>query len=174
VKTHISPERISARIEEMAREISRDYAGRVPILVGILKGSVFFLSDLVRRLTCDHEIDFISISSYGHSTESSGIVRLMKDLETDVSGRDLLIVEDIVDTGISLDYIRRNLLSRAPKSLAVCTLLDKKERRQMDAPLDYVGFQIPNEFVVGYGLDFAERFRHLSGVAVLEPGDLAE
>ncbi|MBD3335448.1 MAG: hypoxanthine phosphoribosyltransferase [Candidatus Eisenbacteria bacterium] len=174
MQTLLSRQQIVDRVAELGGQISRDYTGRVPILVGLLKGSVFFLADLIRHITCEHQVDFISISSYGGSTESSGNVRMLKDLEEDVSGRDLIVVEDIVDTGISLNYIRRNLLSRNPHTLAVCTLLDKEDRRVEDVPLDYVGFQIPNAFVVGYGLDLAERFRHLERVMVLEGSDLEE
>lgn len=172
MKTLLTGEDIYSRIRELAEQLSRDYGDRIPILVGLLKGSVFFLSDLVRNLTIDHEVDFISISSYGNSVTSSGVVRLLKDLEQDISGRDVIVVEDIIDSGNSLDYIRRNILSRDPSHLAICTLLDKRERRECHVPVDYVGFVIPNEFVVGYGLDYAERFRHLSEVAVIEPGDL--
>lgn len=172
VKTLLTGEVISARVRELAQQLSSDYVDRVPILVGLLKGSVFFLADLVRNLTCDHEVDFISISSYGDSVTSSGVVRLLKDLERDISGRYVVIVEDIIDSGNSLDYIRRNLLSRDPSHLAICTLLDKRERRECHVPVDYVGFVIPNEFVVGYGLDYAEGYRHLNEVAVIEPGDL--
>lgn len=172
MKSLITGEEISARVNDLARDISRDYESRVPILVGLLKGSVFFMADLMRRLTIDHEVDFISISSYGDSTRSSGVVRMLKDLERDISGRDVIVIEDIIDSGNSLDYIRRNLLSRDPRSLAICTLLDKRERRECHVPVDYVGFVIPNEFVVGYGLDYAERHRNLYEIAVLEAEDL--
>jgi hypoxanthine phosphoribosyltransferase len=172
VKTLLTAEQIATRVGELADEITQAYRGRVPVLVGVLKGSVYFLADLVRRLRCDHEVDFISVSSYGDSTETSGVVRLLKDLDLDVTGRDVLLVEDIVDTGMSLDYIRRNLLSREPRSFAICALLDKPARRVVEVAVDYVGFTIPNAFVVGYGLDYAERFRHLPYVAVTEPGDL--
>ncbi|MBU1700132.1 MAG: hypoxanthine phosphoribosyltransferase [Candidatus Eisenbacteria bacterium] len=172
MRTLINTESIAIRTRQLAEEISRDYEGRVPVLVGLLKGSVYFLSDLIRYMSCEHEVDFISISSYGSSTESSGIVRMLKDLERDVSGRDLIIVEDIIDSGISLDYICRNLASRNIRSLRICTLLDKRDRREREVDVHYVGFIIPNEFVVGFGLDFAERFRHLSEIAVMESEDL--
>jgi hypoxanthine phosphoribosyltransferase len=172
LKSLITGEEISTRVNDLARDISKDYESRVPILVGLLKGSVFFMADLMRRLTVDHEVDFISISSYGDSTRSSGVVRMLKDLERDISGRDVIVIEDIIDSGNSLDYIRRNLLSRDPNSLAICALLDKRERRECHVPVDYVGFVIPNEFVVGYGLDYAERYRNLNEVAVLEAEDL--
>ncbi len=157
----------------MGAEISRDYAGKVPVLVGILKGSVIFLSDLARALTVDVEIDFISISSYGQGTVSSGSVRLLKDLDLDVSGRDVLVVEDIVDSGLSLDYIRRNLLSRGPASLAIAALLDKRERRALQVDVRYVGFTVPDEFVIGYGLDYAERYRGVPEIRVLAPEEIS-
>jgi hypoxanthine phosphoribosyltransferase len=174
LRTLLAEDQIAARVRDMAAKISQDYEGKAPILVGILKGSVFFLSDLVRRLTCDHEVDFISISSYGDSVSTSGVVRLLKDLDKDITGRHVLVVEDIIDSGTSLEYIRRNLLSRDPESVAIATLLDKRERREMHVPVQYVGFVIPNEFVVGYGLDYAERYRNLNYVAVLEQEDLME
>jgi len=156
----------------MGRQISRDYQGRVPVLVGILKGSVVFLADLIRAIDCVIEVDFLSISSYGEATSSSGTVKLLKDLDLDVSGRDVLVVEDIVDSGLSMAYIRRNLESRSPRSLAMAALLDKRERRTTDVSVDYVGFEIPNAFVVGYGLDYRELYRGLPHVAVLQSADL--
>jgi hypoxanthine phosphoribosyltransferase len=159
----------------MGLEISRDYLGRVPILVGILKGSVVFLSDLVRHLCCDIEVDFISISSYGDGTTSSGTVRLLKDLDLDVSDRDVLVVEDIVDSGLSLQYIRKNLAARNPRSLSFAALLDKRERRGATGIfIDYVGFPVPDAFVVGYGLDYRERYRGLPYVATMGEVDLKE
>ncbi len=157
---------------ELGAEISRDYEGRVPVLVGILKGSVLFLSDLIRSLSITVEVDFISISSYGRETVSSGSVRLLKDLELDVGGRDVLVVEDIVDTGSSLDYIRRNLLARQPRSLAIAALLDKPSRRVTPVEVAYVGFTVPDAFVVGYGLDYQERYRGLPEVGVLTPEEI--
>jgi hypoxanthine phosphoribosyltransferase len=159
-------------VAELGREISRDYEGRVPVLVGILKGSVVFLSDLVRHLDLKLEVDFISISSYGDGTSSSGTVRLLKDLDLDVSGRDVLVVEDIVDSGLSLAYIRKNLAARNPRSIAIAALLDKRERRTNEVKVDYVGFQVPDEFVVGYGLDYQELYRGLPHVAILGPDDI--
>jgi hypoxanthine phosphoribosyltransferase len=161
-------------VAELGRQISSDYAGRAPVLVGILKGSVIFLSDLIRSLTCPLEVDFISISSYGEGTTSSGTVRLLKDLDLDVSGRDVIVVEDIVDSGLSLAYIRKNLEARCPRSLAMVALLDKRERRTQEVQVDYVGFDVPNAFVVGYGLDYREFFRGLPYVAVVDEADLAE
>jgi hypoxanthine phosphoribosyltransferase len=166
---------LTARVDELGRQIRGDYAGRTPILVGVLKGAVVFLSDLMRAIDAPCECDFIAVSSYGASTRSSGIVELTKDLSVSIEGRDVLIVEDIVDTGRTLAYLIRNLETRQPRSLLVCALLDKASRREVPVSLDYVGFTIPDEFVVGYGLDFAGLHRNLPHVAVLavphsEPG----
>ena len=159
-------------MSELGEEISRDYAGRVPVMIGILKGAVVFLADLVRALSIDVEVDFMAISSYGRGTVSSGTVRLLKDLDLDISGRDVLVVEDIVDSGLSLDYIRRNLETRHPRSLSLVALLDKRERRQAGVDVGYVGFPVPDAFVVGYGLDFRELYRGLPEVAVLSPEEI--
>ena len=164
-------EAIEAKTRELARAISRDFLGKTPVLIGILKGSVFFLADLMRHLDLDHEVDFISISSYASGITSSGTVRLLKDLDHDISGRDVLIVEDIIDSGLSLSYLRKNLLSRNPRSLSIVTLLDKRVPRERQVYVDYVGFEIDNLFVIGYGLDYAERFRELPWVAVMEEED---
>lgn len=158
--------RIRARIKEMAAEISLDYAGRRPTLVGILKGSVVFLGDLMRALSVDCAVDFICVSSYAGAS-SSGAVRLMLDLREDARGKDLLVVEDIVDTGLTLRYLLENLRARQPRSLEVCALLDKPECRKTGVSAKYVGFSIPNEFVVGFGLDYRERYRNLPYVGVL-------
>jgi hypoxanthine phosphoribosyltransferase len=157
------------RIGELGKEISADYAGRDLLLVGVLKGAVFFMADLMRELTVPCEIDFMAISSYGAATDSSGVVRILKDLDINVAGRDVLVVEDIIDSGLTLSYLMRNLRSRKPASLEVVTLLTKPDRREIDVPVRYVGFEIPNKFVIGYGLDFAERYRNLPYVAVLHP-----
>ncbi|MBD3236723.1 MAG: hypoxanthine phosphoribosyltransferase [Candidatus Eisenbacteria bacterium] len=162
---------IARRLRELAREVSRDFLGKTPVLIGILKGSVFLLADLMRLLEVDHEVDFISISSYASGVSSSGTVRLLKDLDTDISGRDILIVEDIIDSGLSLSYLRKNLLSRNPRSLAILTLLDKRVPRERQVYVDYVGFEIEDRFVIGYGLDHAERYRELPHVALLEQED---
>ena len=146
----LSEEQISARIAELAREISRDFLGKSLVLIGILKGSAFFLADLMRRLDLDPEVDFISISSYASGVSSSGTVRLLKDLDHDITGRDVLIVEDIIDSGLSLSYLRKNLLSRNPRSLSIVTLLDKRVPRERQVYVDYVGFEIENLFVVGH------------------------
>ncbi len=156
----------------MAAEISRDYDDRRPLLIGLLKGSFLFLSDLIRELSIDVEIDFISISSYQNRSVSSGSVRLLRDLDRDIYGRDVLIVEDIVDSGLSLSYIRKMLCAREPRSLAIAALLDKRERRTNEVPVDYVGFRIPDRFVVGYGLDYRELHRGLPHVAYLEADEI--
>ena len=156
------------RVRELAEEISRDYEGRHLFLVGVLKGAVFFLSDLMRHVGVPCEVDFMAVSSYGSSTDSSGVVRILKDLDAPIEGRDVLIVEDIVDSGLTLSYLLRTLKARDPASLEVCALLTKPERRKVDLPIKYVGFEIPNRFAIGYGLDHAERFRNLPFVAVLQ------
>jgi hypoxanthine phosphoribosyltransferase len=170
-KILISKDDIRRRVAELGAEISRDYKGRQPILVNILKGGIIFLSDLVRQLEVLHEIDFMSVSSYESQTESTGIVRILADLNINIEGKDVIIVEDIVDSGLTLDYIRHILLARRPKSMTICTLLDKKIKRKIEVPLDYVGFEIPDEFVIGYGLDYMQKYRNLPYVAVLKPGD---
>src|ERR1700693_3242343 len=163
---------IQSRIRELGRELSVDYAGREVLLVGVLKGAVFFMADLMRHLTIPCEIDFMAISSYGASTDSSGVVRILKDLDINIEGRPVLVVEDIIDSGLTLSYLIRNLEAREPASLEVCALLTKPERREIDVPVRYIGFEIPNRFVVGYGLDFAERYRNLPYVGVLDPAQL--
>ena len=155
------------RVRQLGAEISRDYEGRNLVLVGVLKGAVFFLSDLMRNIEIPCEVDFMAVASYGSATDSSGVVRILKDLDAPIEGRDVLIVEDIVDSGLTLQYLLRNLGSRNPSTLEVCALLTKPERRKVDLPTRYVGFEIPNRFVIGYGLDFAERYRNLPYVGVL-------
>jgi len=163
----IDQDRLARRIGELGREISEDYAGRDLLLLGVLKGAVFFMADLMRHLTVPCEIDFMAISSYGASTDSSGVVRILKDLDLNIEGRHVLIVEDIIDSGLTLSYLVRNLESREPETLEICALLTKPARREIDVPVRYTGFEIPNKFVVGYGLDFAERYRNLPYVGVL-------
>ncbi len=166
----VDQETLQARVADLAAAISRDYAGKTPLLICVLKGGVAFLVDLMRRLTIPHEIDFMAISSYGgRRTESSGVVQIVMDLSSSIEGRDVLIVEDIIDSGRTLDYMLRMLRTRDPASLRVCVLLTKPSRREIDVPLDYVGFEIPDKFVVGYGLDFDERYRNLPYVGVLHP-----
>ncbi len=156
------------RVVELGGEITRDYAGRDLLLVGVLKGAMFFLSDLMREIGIPCEVDFMAVASYGSATDSSGVVRILKDLDSPIEGRDVLIVEDIVDSGLTLQYLLRSLGARNPASLEVCALLTKPQRRKVDLPTRYVGFEIPDRFVVGYGLDYAERHRNLPFVAALE------
>ena len=163
----VSADQLQRRVTELGEQISRDYAGRSLLLVGVLKGAMFFLSDLMRFIDIPVEVDFMAVASYGSATDSSGVVRILKDLDAAIAGRDVLIVEDIVDSGLTLQYLMRNLGSRDPVSLEVCALLTKPDRRKVDLPTRYVGFEIPNRFVVGYGLDFEERHRNLPYVAVL-------
>jgi hypoxanthine phosphoribosyltransferase len=163
----VQRDELEHRVRELAAEISRDYADRELLLVGVLKGAVFFLADLMRHLEVVCEVDFMAVSSYGASTDSSGVVRILKDLDAPIEGRDVLIVEDIVDSGLTLSYLFRMLRARGPASLEVCALLTKPQRREIDLPIRYVGFEIPNRFAIGYGLDYGERFRNLPYVAVL-------
>jgi hypoxanthine phosphoribosyltransferase len=163
----VQPDELARRVRELGAEISRDYEGRKPLLVCVLKGAVFFLSDLMRAIDVECEVDFMAVASYGSATESSGVVRILKDLDAAIEDRDVLIVEDIVDSGLTLQYLLRNLGGRGPRSLEVCALLTKPERRRVELSPRYVGFEIPDRFVVGYGLDHAERYRNLPFVAVL-------
>ena len=165
----IDEQTLQGRIGELGEAISADYAGRDLLLIGVLKGAVFFMADLIRRLTVPCEIDFMAISSYGAATDSSGVVRILKDLDINIEGKDVLVVEDIIDSGLTLSYLVRNLEAREPASLEICALLTKPERREIDVDVRYVGFEIPNRFVIGYGLDFAERYRNLPYVGVLHP-----
>jgi hypoxanthine phosphoribosyltransferase len=163
----VAEDDLRRRVGELAAEISRDYEGRDPLLVAILKGAVPFLADLMREMSIDCELDFMAVSSYGSSTDSSGVVRILKDLDAPIADREVLIVEDIIDSGLTLHYLLRNLNARGPKSVEVCSLLTKPERRRVDLPIRYVGFEIPNRFAIGYGLDHGERFRNLPYVAAL-------
>jgi len=160
---------VKERVAALGVEISADYAGRDLLLVGVLKGAVFFMADLMRQLSIPCEIDFMAISSYGAATDSSGVVRILKDLDINIAGRNVIVVEDIIDSGLTLSYLMRNLQARSSASLEVCTLLTKPERREIEVPVRYVGFEIPNRFVIGYGLDFAERYRNLPYIGVLHP-----
>jgi hypoxanthine phosphoribosyltransferase len=160
---------LQARVAELGQEISSDYEGKDPILICVLKGGVAFLTDLMRHITVPHEIDFLAISSYGvGQRESTGAVRLLMDLRADIAGRDVIIVEDIVDSGRTMQYLLRTLWARQPSSLRVCTLLNKPSRRVVEVPLDYIGFDIPDEFVLGYGLDLDEKYRNLPYVGVFK------
>jgi len=170
----IDEQTLQGRIAELGQELSSDYEGRELLLVGVLKGAVFFLADLMRHLTIPCEIDFMAISSYGASTDSSGVVRILKDLDINIEGCHVLVVEDIIDSGLTLSYLMRNLEARNPASLEICSLLTKPERREIDVPVRYVGFEIPNRFVIGYGLDFGERYRNLPYVGVLDPALVPE
>lgn len=162
-----SAEQIQTRIAELGAEITRDYAGRNPLLIGVLKGACIFISDLMRATDLRLGVEFMGISSYGVSTRTSGEVRITKDLDVPIEGRDILVIEDIVDTGITLSYLMANLRSRGAQSVKLVALLDKYERREREVQIDYLGFKIPDAFVVGYGLDFAERYRNLPYIAIL-------
>lgn len=161
----IAEDALRARVRELGAEISTDYAGRQPLLVGVLKGAFVFMSDLARAIDLHVEVDFMAVSSYGHATQTSGVVRIIKDLEADLTGRDVIVVEDIVDSGLTLNYLCRNLLGRGPASLTVCALLVKEGHGEIDPAPAYVGFTIPRLFVIGYGLDVAERYRNLPYLA---------
>jgi hypoxanthine phosphoribosyltransferase len=163
----VQADELQHRIKEMAAEVSRDYKGRDLLLIGVLKGAVFFLADLMRHLDIPCEVDFMAVASYGSSTDSSGVVRILKDLDAPLEGRNVLIVEDIVDSGLTLQYLMRTLEARGPASIEVCALLTKPDRRKVDMPARYVGFEIPDKFAIGYGLDYAERYRNLPYVATL-------
>ena len=165
----LSEEQIRAKVAGLAREIDRDYAGLEPLLVGVLKGAVMVMADLARAVSVPLTMDFMAVSSYGSSTSSSGVVRILKDLDKDISGRHVLVVEDIIDSGLTLSWLLRNLRSRGPASVEVCALMRKPEAIQVEVPVRYVGFDIPNQFVVGYGLDYAERYRDLPFVGLLRP-----
>ena len=164
----IPENQIHKRVEQLGEQISRDYQGKELFCIGVLRGAIIFLADLARYIKVPMVIDFISISSYGISTESSGVVRILKDLDENIENKDVLIVEDIIDTGLTLDYLLRMLRSRKPASLKVCTLLNKKERKKIDVPIDYCGFDIPDKFVVGYGLDYNGLYRNIPYILVLK------
>jgi len=168
-KVLITEEEIQARVAELGAQISADYGDRDPLLICVLKGGYVFLADLTRRLTIRHSVDFMAISSYGNSTETTGVVQILKDLDRDITGRDILIVEDIIDTGHTLAYLLENLRVRQPASIHICTLLSKPSRREVNLHIDYTGFEVPNEFVIGYGLDYAEHYRGLRFIGVLDP-----
>ena len=168
-KVLLSEEQIRTRLAEMAADIDRDYAGRDLLLVGVLKGAVMVMADLARALGSHLEMDWMAVSSYGSGTKSSGVVRILKDLDRDITGRHVLIVEDIIDSGLTLSWLMANLSSRGPASVEVCTLLRKPDAAQVEVPVRYIGFDIPNEFVVGYGLDYDERYRNMPFVWTLAP-----
>lgn len=164
----ISEEEISMKVQQLAEEISDEYRGRDLVVIGVLKGANVFVADLIRKVTVPLELDFMAVSSYGRSTESSGVVRILKDLDGSVEGKHVLVVEDIIDTGLTLSYLTENLKSRGAESVKICTLLDKPERRKAHIDVHYKGFDIPDEFVVGYGIDFSEKYRNLPFVGVLK------
>ena len=165
----LSEDQIKARIAELGRELSADYAGKNPIFIGVLKGVVMFFADMIRAIPLDCQIDFMAVSSYGGGTQSSGKIRIQKDISVDLAGRHVVILEDILDSGLTLSHTAAYLKTKGPASLKICTLLDKPDRRKAEVQADYVGFTIPNLFVVGYGLDFDENYRNLPYVGVLKP-----
>lgn len=165
----ISEEEIAKKVKELGKQLTEEYKGKDLLIVGILKGCMLFLSDLVRAIDLPLTMDFMVVSSYGTTTKSSGVVRIIKDLEREIEGKDVLIVEDIVDTGLTLSYLVENFKTRNPKSVKICSLLDKPDRRKAKVDIEYVGFKIPDEFVVGYGLDYGENYRNLPYVCVLKP-----
>lgn len=167
-KILIEEKELQAKVKELGAKITADYKDKDLLIICVLKGSVIFTSDLIRNIDLPLTIDFMAISSYGDNTKSSGVVRILKDLDTAIEGKDVLIVEDIIDTGLTLSYLTENLRSRRPDSVEICTILDKKERRTIDLDIKYTGFYVPDEFVVGYGLDYAEKYRNLPYVAVLK------
>lgn len=168
-KILFSEQEVQSKVQELGAQITVDYLGKDLVIIGILKGAVVFLADLIREIKLPLELDFMVISSYGKSTRASGVVRILKDLEKDIAGKDVLIVEDIVDTGLTLSYLKNNLRARGPASLKICSFLDKPSRRKVSLDPDYWGYNIPDEFAVGYGLDFAERYRNLPYIGVLKP-----
>lgn len=163
----LSEEQIRARVQEMAEQINRDYAGQQVLVIGILKGAFVFCADLLRHLNVPTQVDFMAVSSYGNATESSGVIRIVKDLDTPVEGRHVLLVEDIVDSGLTLKYLKEYLTRQNPASLKVAVLLDKPSRRKTEVAVDYIGFAIPDEFIVGYGIDYAEQYRHLPYIGII-------
>lgn len=165
----LSQERLQERVAELGQAITKDYEGRAPLLVGVLKGAFVFMADLARAIDLQVEVDFMAVSSYGNATKTSGVVRIVKDLDLDLSGRDVIVVEDIIDSGLTLSYLRKNLESRGPASLEVCALLVRAGRQPADLGLRYVGFEIPPDFVIGYGLDVGERWRNLPYLAHYSP-----
>lgn len=170
LKLLFSRDQIEEAVRRLGAEISSDYRGRCPLLIGVLKGAFMFLADLLRHLSIPVEVDFVRLSSYGCRTETSGVVRMTKELESDIRGRDVIVVEDIVDTGLSLKFLLEELRAQGPSSLRVCALVDKRARREVEVRVDYVGFEIEEGFIVGYGIDYAERYRELPEIYVLEEG----
>lgn len=168
-KILISEEELAARVKQLGEQISKDYEGKDLMMVSVLKGSVVFMADLMRAITINASIDFMSVSSYGSGTKTSGVVKIIKDLNEELSGKDILIVEDILDSGMTLSYLRKHIMGKGAASIKIATLLDKPERRKVDVYPDYKGFVVPDEFVVGYGLDYDEKYRNLPYVGILKP-----
>ncbi len=168
IKVMISEQEVDAKIREIGKKISEDYAGKQVHLIGILKGSVFFVTELAKRITIPVTLDFMSVSSYGDGTSSSGVVRIAKDLDESLEGKDVIVIEDIIDSGRTLSYLLDVLSKRNPNSMKLCTLLDKPDRREKEVEVEYVGFEIPDEFVVGYGLDYAQKYRNLPFIGIVE------
>lgn len=168
MKTLLSQTRIQKKVKELARKISRDYRGREVVAIGVLKGSFIFMADLVRQLTLPVEIDFIQVASYGASTFSSGVIKIKKDIDLPIVNKDVLLIEDIIDYGYTMDYLLRFIGNKKPRSVQVCSLLDKPERRKVKVPIKYLGFKVPDRFIVGYGLDFSEKHRNLPYISYLE------
>ena len=168
LQKYIDRKEIRKRVKEIAEKISSDYRGKTPVMVGVLKGAVVFMTDLIREIDLPVELDFIAVSSYGSSTKTSGIVRILKDLDQNIEDREVIIIEDIIDTGLTLQYLKETLYQRKPSSLCLAALLDKPERRQVNIKADYVGINIPDKFVVGYGLDFNEQYRNLPDIFIME------
>jgi len=164
-----TPEEIQGRVKELGTRIEDDYRGKELLIIAVLKGANMFLSDLIRHIDLPMEVDFMAASSYGNTTESSGVVRILKDLDYPIEGKHVLLIEDLIDTGLTLHYLAENLKSRGPSSFRICTLLDKPERRKIDIEVHYKGFDIPDEFIVGYGIDYSQRYRNLPYVATLKP-----
>ncbi|MCF2612448.1 MULTISPECIES: hypoxanthine phosphoribosyltransferase [Fusobacterium] len=171
IETLISEEKLAARVAELGKQIEKDYQGKDLICVGLLKGSVVFMTDLIKTINLDLKIDFMKVSSYGNGTDSTGIVKILKDVDEEVTGKDVLLIEDIVDTGLTLANVKEFMWKKKPNSIKICTLLDKPSRRKADVKAEYVGFEIPDAFVIGYGLDYAEHYRNLPFVGVLTLGE---
>ena len=167
-------EQLRQKVDELGAQITADYQGKNPLIVSVLKGSYVFMADLTRRINVPCQVDFMVVSSYGAGTKTSGEVQIIKDLENSIDGRDLIIVEDILDSGVTLNYLMKVVTARGANSIRLCTLLSKPDRRRVDVPVDYLGFEIPDEFVVGYGLDFAERYRNLPYIGILKPSVYSE
>ena len=171
IETLISEEKLAARVAELGKQIEKDYQGKDLVCVGLLKGSVVFMTDLIKTINLDLKIDFMKVSSYGNGTDSTGIVKILKDIDEEVTGKDVLLIEDIVDTGLTLANVKEFMWKKKPNSIKICTLLDKPSRRKADVKAEYVGFEIPDAFVIGYGLDYAEHYRNLPFVGVLTLGE---